>query len=163
MPDLGEFHKKVHTHINQLIANPDLIMRPNVSYKDGSLNGEEWESAEVMKMLSEEIPKYSHFQELLVAFLTGAAETWACFISEFAPGGLIDEATLEEKERAWMPATNDVNEGALGAFCNSMQRQPQLALLGHNALKMYFTNSKQAFMAAKFTQPDDYQFLHQMA
>jgi len=29
------------------------------------------------------------------------------FISEFAPGGLIDEATVEEKELAWMPTTND--------------------------------------------------------
>ena len=26
-------------------------------------------------------------------------------------------ATAEEKDLAWMPATNDVNEGALGLFC----------------------------------------------
>jgi hypothetical protein len=38
------------------------------------------------------------------------------FTSEFAPGGLIDEATAEERELAWMPATNDENEGALGSF-----------------------------------------------
>jgi hypothetical protein len=62
-----------------------------------------------------------------------------------------------------MPATNDINEGALGAFHNLMRHQPQLTLLGHNALKMYFTNNTQAFMAANFTQPEDYQFLHQMA
>jgi hypothetical protein len=35
---------------------------------------------------------------------------------EFAPDGLIDQSTAEEKELAWMPATNNVNEGALGAF-----------------------------------------------
>ena len=43
--------------------------------------------------------------------------TWKRFISEFAPGGLIDEATAEEKELAWMPPTNDINEGAVGSFC----------------------------------------------
>jgi len=36
--------------------------------------------------------------------------------SEFAPDGLIDQSMAEEKELAWMPATNDGNEGALGAF-----------------------------------------------
>ena len=30
---------------------------------------------------------------------------------------MIDCATSEEKEKAWMPPTNDVNEGALGTLC----------------------------------------------
>jgi hypothetical protein len=62
-------------------------------------------------------PELPHLSSVLVAFFQGAAETWKCFISEFAPGGLIDEATADEKDFAWMPPTNDVNEGALGAFC----------------------------------------------
>ena len=48
-----------------------------------------------------------------MAFFTGAANTWERFISEFAEGGLIDEATTEEKDLAWLPAVNDENEGAL--------------------------------------------------
>ena len=36
--------------------------------------------------------------------------------TEFAPGGLIYEATAEERELAFMPATNDENEGLLGSF-----------------------------------------------
>jgi len=65
-----------------------------------------------------------YLQPLLVAFCKGAAETWKRFTSEFAPGGLIDEATVEEKDLAWMPPTNDVNEGALGSFWVLMRRQP---------------------------------------
>lgn len=106
------------------------------------------------------VPDLPHFRELLIAFLMGARETWKRFTSEFAPGGLIDEATAEEKELAWMPATNDVNEGALGSFRVLMRRQPQLTLLGHNALAMYFRNDTEAFMAEKFTEKEDYQYLH---
>ncbi|KAF8800835.1 hypothetical protein BYT27DRAFT_7116520, partial [Phlegmacium glaucopus] len=76
--------------------------------------------------------------------------------------GLIDEATTEEKELAWMPATNDVNEGALGSFRHLMRYQPQLTLLNHNALAMFFRNNTQAFMAAKFTEAVDYQHLHKL-
>ena len=62
-----------------------------------------------------------------------------------------------------MPATNDENEGALGSFRRLMRNQPQLTLLNHNALAMFFQNNTQAFMAAKFTEPADYQHLCQLA
>ncbi|KAF8958266.1 hypothetical protein BDZ97DRAFT_1706198, partial [Flammula alnicola] len=55
-------------------------------------------------------------EEITVAFFRGSLATWERFSSEFAPGGVIDEASAEEKHLAWMPATNDVNEGALGAY-----------------------------------------------
>jgi len=63
---------------------------------------------------------FPHIHGLLTAFFKGAEETWKQFTSEFAPDGLIDQSTAEEKELAWMPATNDINEGALGAFCIQM-------------------------------------------
>ncbi|KAF8815647.1 hypothetical protein BYT27DRAFT_7079470, partial [Phlegmacium glaucopus] len=52
--------------------------------------------------------------------------------------GLIDEAAVKQKNLAWMPVTNDVNEGALGSFHVLMCKQPQLTLLEHNALPMFF-------------------------
>ncbi|KAF8804783.1 hypothetical protein BYT27DRAFT_7106262 [Phlegmacium glaucopus] len=139
MLDLCDLHQKVYDHMQQLIENPDLLVggAPDL-FKKGSLNGEEWQNPDVVDMIIKMVPSLPHFKELLVAFLTGALETWKQFTSEFAPGGLIDEATVEENELAWMPATNDVNEGALGSFWVLMRRQPQLTLLGHNALTMYF-------------------------
>jgi hypothetical protein len=82
----------------------------------GSLDGEEWHYPDVIKAIHKMEPELPHLKQVLVAFFIGAAETWKRFTSEFAPGGLIDEATVEEKKLAWMPATNDVNEGALGSF-----------------------------------------------
>ena len=59
------------------------------------------------------------YNGFLIAFFEAAGKTWQCFTSEFAPGGLIDETTAEEKEVAWMPPTNDANEGALGGDAQS--------------------------------------------
>lgn len=61
-------------------------------------------------------PELPHLKQITVAFFRGSNVTWRRFSAEFAPGGLIDEALAEEKHLAWMPATNDVNEGALGAY-----------------------------------------------
>lgn len=61
-----------------------------------------------------------------------------------------------------MPPTNDENEGALGSFCVLMCRQPQLTLLSHNVLAMFFRNNTQAFMAAKFTH-EDYAYIRKLA
>ncbi|KAF8801495.1 hypothetical protein BYT27DRAFT_7235736 [Phlegmacium glaucopus] len=91
-------------------------------------------------------PDFPHLKPALVAFCTGALVTWKCFTSEFAPGGLIDEATQEERDLAWMPSTNDINEGALGSFRVLMRRQPQLTLLQYNAQTMFFQNNTGAFM-----------------
>src|SRR6266540_6089857 len=68
-----------------------------------------------------------------------------------------------ERELAWMPATNDENEGALGSFRCLMHSQPQLTLLSHNALAIFFQNNTQVFMAAKFTEAADYQYLCKLA
>ena len=92
-----------------------------------------------------------------------AANTWERFTSEFAEGGLIDEATAEERDLEWLPASNDENEGALGSFRQLMSRQPQLTLLNHNALAMFYKYNMQAFMTAKFTEPEDYQYLRMLA
>ena len=83
-------------------------------------------------------------------------------MSEFAPGGLIDEATTEEKDLAWMPPTNDVNEGALGAFRVLVRRQPQLTLLQYNAQAMFHINHTQEFVEKKFER-EAYKFIHKMA
>lgn len=162
MLDLGPLHNRVYEHMQKRIENPDILIGTNTSHSTASFNGEEWENPDVVEKVLELVPTLPHFRSLLHAFLTGAAETWERFTSEFAPGGLIDEATKEEKELAWMPATNDENEGALGSFRVLMRRQPQLTLLGHNALAMFFRNNTQAFMAAKFTD-EDFAYVRKLA
>ena len=162
MLDLGDYHKSVFKHMKKIIQRPSLLLGPRASYKTGALDGQCWEAEGVFAAIQRLAPELPHLSPVLVAFFKGAAETWKRFTSEFAPGGLIDEATPSERDLAWMPPTNDVNEGALGAFRVLLRRQPQLSELHYNAQAMFKHNETQAFMEAKF-QPEDYKFIHEMA
>ena len=167
MLDLGPFHSHVYDHMQKIIENPDILIGRDLdlceSYKMATLDGEKWQNPAVVKKILDIIPTLPHFRDLLIAFFKGAAETWERFTSEFAPGGLIDEATAEERELAWLPAANDENEGLLGSFRHLMNYQPQLTLLSFNSLSMFFRNNTQAFMAAKFTEEEDYRYIHKLA
>jgi len=162
MLDLGPLHSRVYNHIENIIDDPAILVGKNATYKSGSLDGKSYQNPAVVQTILESTTELPHFLELLIAFLRGAAGTWERFTSEFAPGGLIDKATTEEKDLAWLPATNDENEGALGSFRVLMRQQPQLTLLSHNALAMFFRNNTQAFMEAKFTEEEDYRYLHKL-
>jgi hypothetical protein len=161
MLDLGPLHKKVSTHIRTIIANPNILLCENPSNITASLEGDEWQNPNIFKCIYD--LKLPYLEELLVAFFTGADETWTRFTSEFAPNGLIDGATIEERDLAWMPATNDENEGALGSFRRLIRQQPQLTMQAYNGLTMFFRNNTQLFMEAKFTTEEDYRFLHKIA
>jgi len=63
-----------------------------------------------MKKLISRLPDLS---ECLVVFFTSALQTWTRFMAEFALGSVIDLSTVKEHELAWMPPTNDANEGIL--------------------------------------------------
>jgi len=151
-----------------LWAYPEDYQRPWYAYyqfgsfKTATLDGEMWQNINVIKKIKDLIPELPHFHELL-AFFNEAAQTWERFTSKFALGGLIDEATTEEKELPWLSASNDENEGALGSFWLLMCCQPQLTQLDYNAISMYFQNNTKAFMVAKFTEEEDYQYLHKLA
>src|SRR6266568_6380667 len=163
MLNLGPLHHHVYGYMQKIIANPNILLGNNASYVTATLDGEEWQNPAIIEKIHDISTSLPHLQDLLVVFFKGAAETWKRFTSEFAPGGLIDEATAEERELAWMPATNDENEGALGSFRRLMRNQPQLTLLNHNALAIFFQNNTQAFMAAKFTEAADYHYLRKLA
>jgi hypothetical protein len=163
MLNLGPFHQKVQNHMQRIIGDPKFLLGRNASYEMGSLDGKDWNSPEIFNSIQMMSPELPHLEPLLVSFFKGASKTWKRFTSEFAPGGLIDEATVEERELAWMPATNDVNEGALGSFRVLLRRQPQLTQQGYNALSMFFRNDTEAFMKAKFTEKEDHSFLRSEA
>ena len=62
------------------------------------------------------VPKLPHIQGALVAFFTGALDTWRRFTSEFADGSLIALRTPEQCARAAVRATNYHNRSSLGAL-----------------------------------------------
>ncbi|TFK16613.1 hypothetical protein FA15DRAFT_606812 [Coprinopsis marcescibilis] len=162
MLDLGPLHTKYQSFIDSAIAEPSILLG-STNYKTATANGLPWHSEAVVKQAHSLIPSFPKFEEMFVAGLKGASETWMRFTSEFAPGGLIDEATQQERDLAWLSPTNDINEGALGSFRLMMRKQPQLSLLGHNSQAMYFQNDTSDFIKRFFVEPEDYKFLHQMA
>ena len=117
----------------------------------------------MFEAIHKNISTFPHIHGLLTAFFKGAEETWKQFTSEFAPDGVIDQSTAEEKELAWMLATNDINEGALGAFCIQMRTKSQMTMTNYNALAMFECNNTQNFVNALFTEPGDFKFLHGQA
>ena len=126
--DLGPLNKKIGVFMDHIIEDPTFLVGKNVSHETGTFDGTSWNSKEVVEKINELAPEFPNLKPALVAFFKGARETWQRFTSEYAPGGLIDEASEEEKNRARMPASNDDNEGALGSFRVMMHRQPLLRL-----------------------------------
>ncbi|KAJ7123916.1 hypothetical protein C8R46DRAFT_1237981 [Mycena filopes] len=119
--DLGPLHDNVRKHIEEVIANPELIVSSDISHLTASLDGQEWEDPAAIQAIVKLMPTLPHLKDIVVAFFRGALATFIRFSSEFAPGGLIDEASASERQAAWMPATNDANEGGLGQMRNNTQ------------------------------------------
>jgi hypothetical protein len=154
MLNLGPLHAKIKEHIEKLITNPGLLLNPSSESTPGTFDDRPYENPEAVKAILDLAPKLPHLADVLVAFLKGASSTWDRFTSEFVPGGIIDEATDLEKDLAWMPATNNLNEGALGSYRVFMRYKPRTALHNFNAQAMYRRNNTQEFMEKEFTEED---------
>ncbi|THU88513.1 hypothetical protein K435DRAFT_821621 [Dendrothele bispora CBS 962.96] len=122
----------------------------------------EWEDTEAMEMVFKLAPTLPHLKPITLAFFRGALATWIRFSVEFAPGGLIDETSKEERLLAWMPPTNDPNESALGRYRVTMRDKSTLSLHQYNAEAMYSRNKTLSFMSALF-EDEDHTFVMQEA
>ena len=162
MLELGPLHFKVKAHIQRTIEDPDILLNQDAGYEFGSMDGKPWHTPEATKAVLKLSPSLPHLKPVLVAFFKGALTTWEHFTSEFEEGGLIHSTTAEERDRAWMPPTNDVNEGALGAFCSYIQKKPNTTMLQYNALAKFKFNHTAAFVHQEFNS-DDYAFVHKLA
>jgi hypothetical protein len=144
--DLGPFHEKVKAHCRAIINNPDILLAPAASHIMGNLSGEPWDRPEGFYAVHALMPTLPHLRQALVAFFEGALDTWECFTSEFAADGLIANSTAAEWAKAWVPTTNDVNEGALGDLRVWKRKAPSMTLLHFNSRKMYKRNNTKEFM-----------------
>jgi DNA-binding phage protein len=160
--DLGPLHHSIRCHILVILDNPDLIFGTDIQYQTATLNGLQWADPKAMKAVFDLIPSLPHIKPITLAFFRGALTTWIRFSAEFAPGGLIDACTATEKQLAWMPSTNDANEGALGAYRVMIRGKPSLTLHQYNAQAMFRRNQTQDFMDAVFT-PEDHAYIMQEA
>ncbi|KAF7362669.1 hypothetical protein MVEN_00616200 [Mycena venus] len=114
--DLGPLHHAVQDHIKCLLDDLDLIFGSDVSYETATLDGKEWNDPAAMEAVFKLIPSLPRVKKVTAAFFRGALVTFTRFSAEFAPGGLIDSCSATEKQLAWMPSTNNSNEGGLAAY-----------------------------------------------
>ncbi|KAJ2916131.1 hypothetical protein MD484_g4288, partial [Candolleomyces efflorescens] len=154
--DLGPFHAEVRNHCEKIIQNPDLLLSDDAHFSTATLDGKPWNDIEAVAVVKQlrEAGKLPNLQPALVAFFKGALTTWVRFSSEFAPGGTIDTMTIEERDLAWVPATNDTNEGALGAYRVHMRNRPNTTLHNYNAQAVCQKNGTLDFMDTMFTEED---------
>jgi len=152
--DLGPLHRLVMEFVAKVIETPEILITPDATAVEGSMDGKDWDNPQAMEAVFRLIPELPHIKEITVAFFRGSLPTWTRFSAEFAPGGLIDEASAEEKHWAWMPSTNDANEGALGAYRVIIRNKPSMTLHQYNALAMFRHNDTQDYMDAVFVAAD---------
>jgi hypothetical protein len=144
--NLGPLHNKVKAHCQAIIDHPDLLLAPDASYEHGSMDGMIWHQPEVFYAVHQLIPQLPHLREALIEFFEGALDKWKWFSSEFAPGSTIATASSEKRAQAFMRATNDKNEGALGSFQVQTRHRPSMTLPQHNACAMYKKNGTKSYM-----------------
>ncbi|KAJ1299347.1 hypothetical protein OPQ81_002682 [Rhizoctonia solani] len=101
------------------------------------------------------IPILPNIQPILVAFFQGALETWEQFTSEFETSGLVAQATETQWKTAWIPATNDISEGALGQCRQMLRRAPTMTDNQRNARAMWSHNHTFDWAKQELTNQDD--------
>ncbi|KAI0683197.1 hypothetical protein C8T65DRAFT_784880 [Cerioporus squamosus] len=131
--NLGPLHERVKAHCRAIIENPDILLGPSMSHTTGALDGELWDRPEVVYTVLRMAPDLPHLRGALVAFFTGALMTWERFTAEFAGDSVIATLSSTERETAWMRATNDDNEGALGHVRVRVRRAPRETKHQYNA------------------------------
>ncbi|KAL1939556.1 hypothetical protein VTO73DRAFT_9867 [Trametes versicolor] len=95
--DLGPLHEQVVAHCKRIIEDPSLLLAPDATPEHGTLNGQDWERAEVFTAIRDLAPELLHLEGVLVVFFKGALKTWQRFSAEYASGGAIAALTPSER------------------------------------------------------------------
>lgn len=123
----------------------------------------EWERLGAMAAVHHFAADLPCLQEIFVAFLRGALDTWIRFSAEFEEEGDIARLTGSERQLYRMLTTNDANKGALGEFRSFARQYPTGGLELFNALKKYKHNNMQDFMDNVLATDADGAFLRKEA
>ncbi|KAL5483219.1 hypothetical protein ACEPAI_8449 [Sanghuangporus weigelae] len=164
--ELGPLLQKVQTHIRRLIDDPQIVLSPGSSPQEAILCGnEDWDRPDTIKTIQIFIAdgKLPMLEELFKAFLRGALQTWERFSAEFNDDGTIAALTEGERQLAWMPATNDANEGALGSYRVFARKNPNGSIKLFNSLFRYKRNETESFIQKRLTDREHHRFLMKRA
>ncbi|KAH8809703.1 hypothetical protein DL96DRAFT_1426901, partial [Flagelloscypha sp. PMI_526] len=162
--NLGPLHNEICSHCQALIDKADAFLEDLVAKKaslpnDYCFGGHQFTHLGAIDAVSSFVQDQldrTLVHRLLITFLQGALATWVRFSAEFAPGGLIDSASVDFRLSAWMPPTNDHNEGLLGLLRRTLRVLPRLGLHQFNSMVMWHQNNTDSFMSSDvWTSEDD--------
>ncbi|KAK7041202.1 hypothetical protein R3P38DRAFT_2512396, partial [Favolaschia claudopus] len=137
---LGPLHARLITHLDKLIADPDLLVGPAVSYETASLDGQPWDHPQAVLAVQKYAPDLPHLKGLTLDLLMGARVAWKRFSGEYSDEGDIAAATEDQMDRAQMEKTNDRCESSFGVFRQEAKISPNMSLEIHNSRQMYKFN-----------------------
>ncbi|KAL5483089.1 hypothetical protein ACEPAI_8318 [Sanghuangporus weigelae] len=158
--ELGPLYKKVLIHVKKLINEPSIILGADADPCQATMNGyEAWDRPDAMAAIRELMPQMPNLEEAFIAFLKGALTTWERFSSEFRDDGTIVALTECERDLAWVPATNDANEGALGAWRVFSRIKSTASMRLFNAIFRFKRNDTTEFRDTVLTGPQWDSFL----
>ncbi|KAF8592454.1 hypothetical protein K439DRAFT_1610258 [Ramaria rubella] len=160
--NMGPLHLEIHTFMEKIINNPDILLSPAATYTTTSFDRNPWDRPEAIYAIQQLAPTLPHLKGVVVAFFEGASETWKHFMEEYKPGGQIASASPELRKSAWMPTTNDVNKGALGSYQVAMRCYPNISQHQFNARTCYKRNHTSSYIQASLKGPDR-KYLRQQA
>lgn len=149
--DLGPFHQEVKAHVAAIIENPDIVLAEDASFEQATLDGAPWRLPDALAAVRELAPTLPHLRDITVAFFKGSLPVWERFTEEFDEDGVIAGMTEEEKEDAFMPTTNDANEGILGGMRQDKRARPNSTTHAYNSRAMFRRNNTEAYMDANFS------------
>lgn len=161
--EMGPTHMFLLQHIKTLLRNPGLLDSMGSTPEQSTLYNQQWDSNEVFFTVKALIPSLSHFRAVLLAFLQGSLETWERFSADYQSGGVIALATPEERALAYMPVTNDRNEGALGSMRQDARHRPNHSSLSFNSAAALKHNNTSAFIESSLTTKEDIHYLRRVA
>ncbi|KIJ31792.1 hypothetical protein M422DRAFT_266547 [Sphaerobolus stellatus SS14] len=123
-----------------------LCLASDAKFEAATMNGRPWVRPEVMYAIWRLAPALPHLEELTIGFFAGALVTWRRFTTEYAPDDPISKISPDLRALAWMPTTNDVNEGALGSRRVIKRSIPKATELTLNAQQRYQWNKTGRFI-----------------
>ena len=155
---LGPLHDQLKGYIQQLIDDPDTLLRSDPMDQDvptAAMDGQQWERPEAVAAVLVMVQELPHLRFIFVRFLQGALKTWERFTREFEKGGAIDQATPAELEEICIQPANCHNEGILGLLRQWKKANPNGTLAYFNALAKSSINATEDFIATHLNNEAD--------
>lgn len=152
--DEGPWYEKAMEFLGSVIQSPEIILG-DTTYSIATLDARPWTRLDAILAVRQLAPTLPHLRRCTIAFFRGALDACATFLQEYAAEGAIDQATPEEREVSYRPATNDRSEGQLARKRKAEKSERSQSTLVHNASNMYACNDTAGWHALHMASQDN--------